>query len=145
MKRFVVLFCTLFIFIISCVTYGPYTSMRQYGYSDSRLDENIFRISYIGAQNQPEAEVFDFLINRCAELTLQYGYDYFIMEEEERYQKETKGTIITPNPYLGLIAMGYTNQQITLVTRITCGKGKKPDTRNAFDALNIVKYSKINK
>ncbi len=129
--------------IASCYTYQPYSALYQYGYSDTRLDDNIFRVSYIGAYNQPEIEVFESLLYRCAEITLEHDYDYFLMEAKERSEKEQKGAIVTPNQYIGLIAMGYTNRQVNLTTMITCGIGEKPEMKNAFNARKIVEYSNI--
>lgn len=137
------LFVPILVAIASCYTYQPYSALYQYGYSDTRLDDNIFRVSYTGTYNQPETEIYESLLYRCAQLTLEHGYDYFLMEAEEYSEKEQKGAIITPNQYLGLIAMGYTNRQVNLTTTITCGKGTKPGTKNAFDAKKIIEYSNI--
>lgn len=68
--------------LASCASTPPYqpaSSRYGYGYSDQRLEQNRFRVTFNGNSVTPRDEVEDFLLYRSAELTLQNGFDYFII------------------------------------------------------------------
>lgn len=50
-----------------------------YGYSEQRVEQNRYRVSYAGNSATPRERVEDYLLYRAAELTLENGYDYFVM------------------------------------------------------------------
>jgi hypothetical protein len=69
--------------LASCATGSPYrpaASGGGYGYSDQRLEENRFRLTFNGSGNTDRADVEDYLLYRAAELTLANGFDYFIVD-----------------------------------------------------------------
>lgn len=66
----------------ACETVNPYhpaTSARGSGYSDQRLEQNRYRLTFKGDSTTRRADVEDFLLYRAAELTLASGYDYFML------------------------------------------------------------------
>jgi hypothetical protein len=70
--------------LASCATTPPYqpaSSNYGYGYSDQRLEQNRFRVSFNGDSTTERDQVEDFLLYRSAELTLQSGYDYFVIAD----------------------------------------------------------------
>ena len=60
-------------------TYGPRyeraSGPRDYGYYDTQLDENRYRVQYRASEGGYYAE--DYAMRRAAELTLNQGYDWF--------------------------------------------------------------------
>jgi hypothetical protein len=63
---------------IACATgYGSRGVM--FGYSDTQVGENTFRVSFEGNGLTPLAKVSDFALLRSAEVTLDHGYPYFVI------------------------------------------------------------------
>lgn len=56
-------------------------SRSQHGYSDTQLDANRVRISFAGNGDTSRETVEAYLLYRAAELTLQRGYDYFVIAD----------------------------------------------------------------
>ncbi len=50
------------------------------GYSDTQIDSNTFRVEFKANKYTPLATVRNYLFYRCAELTAEAGYDYFVIE-----------------------------------------------------------------
>jgi hypothetical protein len=62
----------------ACATgYGSRGMM--FGYSDTQMGENTFRVSFEGNGYTPLAKVSDFALLRSAEVTLEHGYPYFLI------------------------------------------------------------------
>ena len=53
------------------------------GYSESQLQEDTFRVSFKGNAFVDKERVQDYLLLRCAEITIDHGFDYFIILGEE--------------------------------------------------------------
>jgi hypothetical protein len=53
------------------------------GYADFRLDETTYRVRFKGNNYTSRAQVERFLLYRCAELTAQRGYDYFVLVDQD--------------------------------------------------------------
>ncbi len=53
------------------------------GYNESQLQEDIFRVSFKGNAFIDKEKVQDYLLLRCAEITIDHGFDYFIILGEE--------------------------------------------------------------
>ncbi|KTF69786.1 CC0125/CC1285 family lipoprotein [Sphingomonas sp. HT-1] len=85
--------------LASCMTATPYQpasasgSIRN-GYSDEQIEENRFRVSFSGNSLTSRETVERYLLYRSAELTLQNGFDYFILAERDT-EKKTQ-TYTTP-------------------------------------------------
>ncbi len=64
---------------------GDYQQMEEYGgipfggYTDTRINQNTAIVTFRGNIFQPQSEIRTLLINRCAEVTLANGYDYFVV------------------------------------------------------------------
>ncbi len=65
----------------ACVTPTPYQPAQPqgFGYTEERLDQNKYRVMFRGNSLTPRETVEDYLLYRAAELTLQNGFDHFIM------------------------------------------------------------------
>ncbi|KEO91363.1 hypothetical protein EH31_01490 [Erythrobacter longus] len=53
------------------------------GYSDLRIDETHYRVTFTGNRLTSREQVESYLLFRAAELTLLKGYDYFIIQDRE--------------------------------------------------------------
>lgn len=59
------------------------------GYSDTRLDENVFRVSFSGNGYTSRDRAEDMAILRASELTLQHGYKYFVIGDARSSTKDS--------------------------------------------------------
>jgi hypothetical protein len=97
--------------LASCMTATPYqpavgSGYARNGYSDEQIEENRFRVSFAGNSLTSRETVERYLLYRAAELTLQSGYDYFVLSDRET-EKKTQ-TYATPG-LGGAGAWGYWN------------------------------------
>lgn len=53
------------------------------GYSDMKLQDDIYRVAFSGNAYIGRGRVEDYTLLRCAELTLEQGYRYFIIIDEK--------------------------------------------------------------
>lgn len=79
--------------LAACVTPTPYqpAQPRGFGYSEERLDQNKFRVTFRGNSLTKRETVEDYLLYRAAELTLQNGFSHFLVigrdtEAKTRYR-----------------------------------------------------------
>lgn len=76
----------LFIFLTGCAT--PYKSNGiMGGFSETQLSENVFKVSFRGNGYTSMERAEDFVLFRCAELSKQNGYNYFVIVDEKSYDK----------------------------------------------------------
>jgi hypothetical protein len=78
--------------LAACVTATPYqprTGASGYGYSDQRIEPNRFRLTFRGNSATDREQVENYLLYRAAELTLQNGYDYFVIVTRATDAKST--------------------------------------------------------
>ena len=59
---------------------GPGESI---GYTDLRLTENRFRVTYAGGNASTRVEVEDYLLRRSAEVMLDSGYSHFVFDARD--------------------------------------------------------------
>ena len=72
--------------LAGCATttpYGPATQGGGYGFSDQRIESNRYRITFRGNSSTPRETVENSLLYRAAELTVDQGFDYFVVIENE--------------------------------------------------------------
>lgn len=153
--------------LAACATstpYGPATGDNPYGFSDQRIEDNRYRIVFRGNSSTTREAVETFLLYRAAELTVQSGFDYFVVTEQDT--EANKRYSASPNPafygryYYGYGPYccafpyyaygwgwgspygGYDAREITRYTAIafvTMHKGTKPsDDPQAFDARSVM-------
>lgn len=70
-------------FLTSCSTpYGPvgdYGGFEHGGYTDQRIDQNTIVVTFRGNIATSASTANSYLLYRCAQLTKENGYDYFII------------------------------------------------------------------
>lgn len=66
--------------VAGCATpYQPRGSSG--GYAHTRLDTTVLRVEFDGNEVTPRDTVITYLLYRCAELSVEDGYDYFVITE----------------------------------------------------------------
>ena len=69
--------------------YGPKQPGESVGYTDLRLDQNRFRVTYSGNSATTRETVENFLLMRAAQVTLQSGYSHFLFDARDTKAKTT--------------------------------------------------------
>ena len=62
------------------------------GYTDMKIQDNIYKVSFRGNAHVSEERAYDFALLRCAELTIENGYRYFVPVQEKSSVKESSYT-----------------------------------------------------
>ena len=63
--------------------YGPKLAGRNTGYTDIRLGQNRYRVTYSGNSTTDRETVENFLLMRAAQVTLASGYGHFIFDTRD--------------------------------------------------------------
>lgn len=147
--------------LAACATATPYQPARDggYGYAESRIESNRYSISFNGNSLTEREAVETNLLFRAAELTVQDGYDYFVVVNRAVDPKRQLYAVPTARyafaPYYSYYSPRWgwrpwtdpfwTTDTISEVTRYTATaeivlfKGPKPATDpNAFDARDVM-------
>ena len=153
----------------ACVTstpYGPAEGGRGYGFSEQQIEDGRYRITFRGNSSTARETVENSLLFRAAELTVQGGYDYFVVVENETEAKTSYSGSAYPAfygrygyghpfhraryafPYYAYgFGWGYPYdsyaREITrysAVAFVTMHRGEKPaDNSQAFSAREVMK------
>lgn len=148
--------------LAACATSTPYQPAGRdgtpYGFSEMRIEPDRFRVSFAGNSITDRETVENFLLYRAAELTLQQGYDYFMVadrgtEADRRYRSSSFSSYRSPwgfypyysvfSPYYGWydpFARDYDVREITRYSasaEIKLGRGPTPNDPFAFDAREV--------
>ena len=138
--------------------YQPTAEGGRYGYEETRIEDDRFRISFSGNALTDRDTVELFLLYRAAELTLEEGYDYFRVTtrdvEADRQLRSTGGysafdvryRYFHPrygwygwrDPFWNDVNIRETTRYEALA-EIVMGRGPAPDTADAFDAQQVVR------
>lgn len=74
--------------LAACASTGAYyqplepSHAARGGYSEVRLGEDRFEVTFVGNRLTSREQVETYLLYRAAELTLQQGYDWFVIERQ---------------------------------------------------------------
>lgn len=74
--------------VAGCTTATPYQPLERGskvrgGYVDQRIEDNRYRVSFSGNSLTSRETVETYLLFRAAELTLERGYDWFVMADRD--------------------------------------------------------------
>ena len=136
--------------LAGCATTTPYQPVTDgYGYTEQRIEKNRYRVSFFGNSRTPKQTVENYLLYRAAELTLQAGYDYFVLasndtEANTRYQQTFGGYYgfgsyyWYPHAALGASATSTPITQYEAQANVVMFGGDKRDNDvQAFDAREV--------
>ncbi len=143
----------------ACATetpYGPRVDNRGYGYSEQSIESNRYRVTFRGNSSTSRETVENYLLYRAAELTLQKGYDYFIVVEDDTEKTTRYSASGYPGPfYYGrgrafpYYGYGYRwgpgfydyevreSNRYTAIAYIVMAKGEKPRKAAAYNAQDV--------
>lgn len=84
------IFAVVVLLAAACATSTPYGPANGgYGFSDQKIEDNRYRVTFRGNASTSRETVENFLLYRAAELTLENGFDYFIVVESDTEAKTT--------------------------------------------------------
>jgi hypothetical protein len=160
MKKLLIFFCMSYLY--ACGSSSPYVeagNARDYGYSESRITDNRYRVSFRGDVNTTGDEVKDMALLRAAEITLLNDYDWFRVLTQETQQDAVGApvavtqsgprqvfrdcgplgctTTVTP-AYTGanVVALRDSDRYTTSI-EIVMGDGNLDDPTSAYDAAEL--------
>ncbi|PIQ09205.1 MAG: hypothetical protein COW71_07505 [Ignavibacteriales bacterium CG18_big_fil_WC_8_21_14_2_50_31_20] len=118
-----------FLPIVLLLLSGCATSYEN-GYSETRIDDNCYRVSFDGNKKTTTTRAMDLALLRASELTLENGYKYFIVVDD----KQNTDDNYTPSMSSTYKGKTYTTNAIYSTTRsstitIVCYL-EKPDNSN---------------
>jgi len=134
--------------------YQPAASPKGTGYTTQRLESNRFRVSFKGNAITSRQTVDTYMLYRCAEVTAQAGYDYFIIvnkDVDKNTMYETYGDDLAWGwgggwgwrHGWGGFGMGYEQARpissYDAIADIVALRGRKPvDNPYAYDAQDVL-------
>lgn len=134
----------------ACATMTPYQPVTDgYGYTEQRIEKNRYRVSFFGNSRTPRQTVENYLLYRAAELTLQAGYDHFVLASTDtdantRYQQTFGGYYgfgsydWYPRAAFGASTTATPITQYEAQANVVMFGGQKPDNDvQAFDAREV--------
>lgn len=86
----------------ACVTgpvYHPASKPGAEGFTEQKIQENRFRVTFNGNVTTARETVEDYLLYRAAELTTENGYSHFTISEKETDARKTTRTTRRPAYY----------------------------------------------
>lgn len=146
--------------LAGCVSPTPYQAAADgYGYGERRIEADRYRVVFFGNDATPRDSVETYTLYRAAQLTLEQGFDYFVvtdrdLERDTRYVGTVDDFGFGPFfPYDGygrygrFDAFGNTGfadlspiSAYSGVLNIRLFKGTKPgDDANAYDARAVAR------
>jgi hypothetical protein len=140
--------------LAGCAKPALYQPMRgeDVGYGEQQLEKNRYRVWFAGNSATPRETVEDYVLYRCAELTLEHGYDYFVLSDRTAEREQAGGGSGISLGIGGFRFGGRGGVSVGVGTGIPLGgdakyfgqadavfmKGKKPaNDASAFDAREI--------
>lgn len=113
-------------------------SRAHHGYTETYIDANRARVSFAGNGETSRETMETYLLYRSAELTLQRGFDYFVVVDHD---VETATTFAASGPPVPPIVPARRYREIsshTAVSEIIMSRGVRPlGAANAYDARTV--------
>lgn len=147
------LLLALMVGLSACATspapYGPAQRAGGPGFSDIRIENNRYRVTYRGAAN--EAMAADYALRHAADLTLAQGDDWFVVDNRSSEREAAnRGPRVGVGVGTGSIgrhtsvgigtSVGFNlgaGGASTVYLEIRTGRGPRPDDANAYDARQV--------
>lgn len=146
--------------LTACAGPTPYQSATgDYGYEQTAIESDRYLVSFSGNSLTERDTVETFLLYRAAELTVEQGYDHFIIVRRDT--ESDRRTVSTGDPFASRYGMHYRyfhpaygwypwrdpfwdDRRTREITRyeaqaeIVLGSGPAPDDPSAFDARDVI-------
>ncbi len=86
------------LFLSACATaYGPRNAMG--GYEDKAVGDDMIEVRFYGNQHTSKEETTRRLLYRCAELTIEKGFDSFVVLQDQSYSEEIVNNPTIEKPF----------------------------------------------
>jgi hypothetical protein len=146
--------------------YRPAEQRGAEGYAETRLADSRYRVTFSGNGRTPAGTVQDYALLRAAELTLQQGYDWFRVTNQDIERKEHHSTTVdtgfavpaqtavyrecgvltcrttvahSPGFDTGAEVSTVTRRSYTSQVELLMRKYPKSDEADAYDARDVVR------
>ena len=142
--------------VAACGTPTAYQPASEgLGYSEQPIEEDRYRVTFAGNTLTPRETVENYLLYRAAEVTVERGYDHFVVVDEETERTTIYYSTVTGfGGYHGIHSFrrGYPfgggsvgtatarpRDRYTAFANILMRDGRKPsDDPNAYDAREVL-------
>jgi hypothetical protein len=159
--RALMMFLATFLLITGCASQPDYRQAQGsgFGYKETKLSDTQYRIHF-KARGSDKVKAMDYAMLRAAEVTLNNGYDWFVVTHREtlvddqrqelspqigfsqRYAHVTECGLIScrtrtyPSTQLstGIFIGGTERSEVESVLSIELGRGTRPANTDSFDA-----------
>ena len=116
----------------SCATPYQLRSSAKGGYSDFRIADDLFSVSFKGNAATPEEQAEKYLFRRASEVTLEHGFNFFVIEAEKGRTRSS--------------SLGYSGVKFPLVApgsalRIRCYHVQPPEDVSSIDAAAFLRFN----
>jgi hypothetical protein len=132
---------------------APYTQAagpQAVGFSEIRLEQDRYRVTYRGSARVDQARVEDLALLRAADLALANGYDWFRVVDRFGDVTGPRGPMVSlgtggasfgghTSVGLGLgtsFALGGSGSRVVTL-EVQFGRGSRPNDRDAYDAADV--------
>lgn len=160
----IMLFTALTLVLAGCSSQPDYRKAEGsgYGYQETKISDTQYRVSF-KARGTDKTKAMDYALLRAAEVTLENGYDWFVVThretlvDRERVQPDTSlgytssrdmvtrcGLVTcTTTSYprtsmsAGVHIGGNESSEIQSILEVKLGKGMRPDTDYSFSAKEV--------
>lgn len=114
---------SLFILAIAGCNTGQYQSFnRGIGYLSEPAEDNSYYVTYTGSAKSKIEKINDFALLRCAELTIEKGYDYFVIIKAENNKTELR-------------RIGSSNIGLNSLDLVVSGSTESPNAKSELTIL----------
>jgi len=141
--------------LAACAQPTPYQPARDgYGYTEQQIEDNRYRVAFAGNDVTAPDTVQNYLLYRAAELTLDRGYDYFVVVDRQLDRSTTYWGYADPRfgagywnrwdrDWVGLGMSTYSARPIdryTAYADIVMFQGDKPEGEvHAYDGRDVLR------
>jgi len=137
----------------TATTYAPAARVGEPGFSETRIEQNRYRVTFAGNSATPKGAVEDYALRRAAELTVQNGFDWFQAvaggtSAERASGGSSVGVGLGGGSFggrggvgggVGLnLGGGGANQRYVSTLEVVMGAGPKPEGANVYDAQGVL-------
>ncbi len=156
LKRFRPIVIAGALVLAACGTPTAYQpEAKGLGYSEQAIEEDRYRVTFVGNSLTPRETVENYLLYRAAEVTLEHGFDHFVVVDEETERTTIYYSTVTGlggyrsfnsfrNSYpFGVSGLGTATvrprDRYTAFANIVMRDGQKPeDDPSAYDARDVL-------
>ena len=149
-----------------CASQPAYRAAENggYGYTETKLTDTQYRVYFTGRGSDKTKEM-DYAMLRAAEVTIEQGYDWFVVANREtlidrekvttepqvgfsqRYSRVTECGLLTCRTEhhqrstlsAGVFVGGKESSTIESVLDVQLGRGVRPDDAQSYDARQVAK------